>query len=80
MEPSIFHLFNTNDCYWCYEFPEIKDGYITERSDEYYFGDRARVECHHGFTRIGSNIITCGPQHINSCDLDVKKQNRRAHN
>ena len=44
----------------CHDFPEIENGYIIDTEREYYYGDEARVECHRGYSRIGSNIITCG--------------------
>jgi hypothetical protein len=44
----------------CHDFPEIDDGYVVDKTIDYFYGDQARVECHRGFARIGSNIITCG--------------------
>ena len=44
----------------CYTFPAIANGYIVDQTSVYYYGDQARVECHRGYNRIGSNIITCG--------------------
>ena len=44
----------------CFTFPEIENGYIVDKSSEYYYGDQAKVECHRGYNRIGSNIINCG--------------------
>ncbi|KAK7873875.1 hypothetical protein R5R35_005737 [Gryllus longicercus] len=44
----------------CYDFPTIKNGFVTDTSREYYFGDEARVQCHKGYKLTGSNIIKCG--------------------
>ncbi|XP_046990617.1 sushi, von Willebrand factor type A, EGF and pentraxin domain-containing protein 1 [Schistocerca americana] len=43
----------------CYNFPSIKNGFITDISREYYYGDEARVQCHKGYKLIGSNIMQC---------------------
>jgi hypothetical protein len=44
----------------CFTFPDIENGYIVDKSREYFYGDQAKVECHRGYSRIGSNIINCG--------------------
>jgi len=46
----------------CHALPELENGYVVDDDSEYYFGDEARVECHRGYNRIGSNIITCGAE------------------
>jgi Sushi domain (SCR repeat). len=38
----------------------IKNGFVTDMSREYYFGDEARVQCYKGYKLTGSNIIRCG--------------------
>ena len=43
----------------CYDFPELANGYIIDKSKEYFYGDTARAECYSGYNRIGSNVITC---------------------
>ena len=32
----------------CYDFPEIENGYVVDKSRQYFYGDDARVECHKG--------------------------------
>ena len=44
----------------CFVFPEIENGYVIDKTRKYFYGDQAKVECHRGYNRIGSNIITCG--------------------
>ncbi|XP_069668601.1 uncharacterized protein uif isoform X2 [Periplaneta americana] len=44
----------------CPKFPIIKNGFVTDPSREYYFGDEARVQCYKGYKLTGSNIIKCG--------------------
>lgn len=44
----------------CHVFPEIENGFIMDKNLDYFYGDQARVECHRGYNRIGTNIITCG--------------------
>ncbi|XP_076035426.1 sushi, von Willebrand factor type A, EGF and pentraxin domain-containing protein uif [Oratosquilla oratoria] len=46
----------------CFDFPKIGNGYVTDMSREYYYGDEARVQCHRGYNLVGSAIITCGPE------------------
>jgi hypothetical protein len=43
----------------CPKFPVIKNGFVTDMSREYYFGDEARVQCYKGYKLTGSNIIKC---------------------
>ncbi len=43
----------------CHKFPEVENGYIVDKTREYFYGDQAQAECHRGYSRIGSNIITC---------------------
>ncbi|XP_071439306.1 uncharacterized protein uif isoform X2 [Hetaerina americana] len=45
----------------CFDFPEIKNGFLTDLTREYFYGDEARVQCHKGYKLTGSNIIRCGP-------------------
>ncbi|XP_045124302.1 sushi, von Willebrand factor type A, EGF and pentraxin domain-containing protein 1-like isoform X1 [Portunus trituberculatus] len=62
----------------CHQFPEIANGFVTDLSRDYYFGDEARVQCHRGYRLMGSAIIQCGPeqqfinlptcQDINECE------------
>ncbi|KAK3869849.1 hypothetical protein Pcinc_024872 [Petrolisthes cinctipes] len=62
----------------CYEFPEVANGFVTDVTQDYYYGDEARVQCHRGYTLVGSSIIQCGPdqkfinlptcQDINECE------------
>ena len=40
--------------------PQIADGFITDRSAAYHYGEQARVQCHRGFRLVGSPLITCG--------------------
>jgi len=44
----------------CPQFPVIKNGFVTDTSRDYYFGDEARVQCYKGYKLTGSNIIKCG--------------------
>jgi len=44
----------------CPKFPVIKNGFVTDMSRDYYFGDEARVQCYKGYKLTGSNIIKCG--------------------
>jgi len=44
----------------CLQFPVIKNGFVTDTSHDYYFGDEARVQCYKGYKLTGSNIIKCG--------------------
>jgi len=37
----------------------IKNGFVTDMSRDYYFGDEARVQCYKGYKLTGSNIIKC---------------------
>jgi hypothetical protein len=37
----------------------IKNGFVTDTSRDYYFGDEARVQCYKGYRLTGSNIIKC---------------------
>lgn len=37
----------------------IKNGFVTDISRDYYFGDEARVQCYKGYKLTGSNIIKC---------------------
>ena len=46
----------------CFDFPDIANGLVVDKDRPYFFGDTARVECHRGYSRIGANIITCGPE------------------
>jgi hypothetical protein len=43
----------------CPKFPIIKNGFVTDMSRDYYFGDEARVQCYKGYKLTGSNIIKC---------------------
>lgn len=46
----------------CSKLPEIANGFITDSSKQYLFGDEARVQCNRGFKLTGgSTIIKCGP-------------------
>lgn len=40
--------------------PVIKNGFITDTTRQYYFGDEARVQCFRGYKLTGSNLIRCG--------------------
>ncbi|XP_059477749.1 uncharacterized protein LOC132198041 isoform X1 [Neocloeon triangulifer] len=44
----------------CYDLPKIKNGFVTDVSRKYLYGDEARIQCHRGFRLIGSNIVRCG--------------------
>ena len=44
----------------CHDFPDIENGYVIDEDRKYFYGDEALVECHRGYSRLGSNIITCG--------------------
>lgn len=44
----------------CPEFPEIKNGFITDTSRQYFYNDEARVQCFKGFKLIGNTILRCG--------------------
>lgn len=41
---------------------QIANGFVTDLSKDYYFGDEARVQCHRGYRLMGSAIIQCGPE------------------
>lgn len=43
----------------CPEFPEIENGFILDKSREYYYNDEARVQCYKGFKLIGNSILRC---------------------
>ncbi|XP_052128948.1 sushi, von Willebrand factor type A, EGF and pentraxin domain-containing protein 1 [Frankliniella occidentalis] len=45
----------------CPTFPTIKNGFIVDTTNEYLFGDEARVQCFKGYKLSGNNIIRCGP-------------------
>lgn len=40
---------------------QLKNGFVTDLTREYHFGDQARVQCHRGFRLVGSPMVTCGP-------------------
>jgi hypothetical protein len=48
----------------CPEFPEIKNGFITDTSRSYYYNDEARVQCYKGYKLVGNNIIRCGENQL----------------
>ncbi|XP_064091137.1 sushi, von Willebrand factor type A, EGF and pentraxin domain-containing protein 1-like isoform X2 [Macrobrachium nipponense] len=62
----------------CYDYPEVENGFVTDLTKDYYFGDEARVQCHRGYKLIGNPTIQCGPnqtfvdvptcQDINECE------------
>ncbi|KAE8736819.1 hypothetical protein FOCC_FOCC017725 [Frankliniella occidentalis] len=45
----------------CPTFPTIKNGFIVDTTNEYLYGDEARVQCFKGYKLSGNNIIRCGP-------------------
>lgn len=47
----------------CTEFPEIKNGFITDLARTYYFNDEARVQCFKGYKLMGNSILRCGENH-----------------
>lgn len=56
----------------CYEFPEVKNGFIVDSTRQYFFGDEARVQCYKGYKLNGTNIIKCsadqGFDNVPTCD------------
>ncbi|KAK6617037.1 hypothetical protein RUM44_005394 [Polyplax serrata] len=44
----------------CPNFPTIRNGFVTDLSRDYYYGDEGRVQCHRGYKLTGPNIIRCG--------------------
>ena len=40
----------------CFDFPEIENGFIVDKSIPYFYGDTARVECHRGYARL---VVIC---------------------
>lgn len=43
----------------CYEFPEVKNGFVVDTTRQYYYSDEARVQCYKGFKLNGTAIIKC---------------------
>ncbi|XP_018027289.2 sushi, von Willebrand factor type A, EGF and pentraxin domain-containing protein 1, partial [Hyalella azteca] len=46
----------------CSRFPKITNGFVTDMTRKYHFGDEARVQCHRGFRLVGSPLIKCGAE------------------
>uniref|UniRef100_A0A182Y3Y1 Notch n=1 Tax=Anopheles stephensi TaxID=30069 RepID=A0A182Y3Y1_ANOST len=46
----------------CYKIPEIQNGYVVDKTREYYYGDEARVQCYKGYRLIGSHTVKCSEQ------------------
>ncbi len=80
----------------CHTLPKVPNGFVVGggggggapgdqgRPAEHYYGDQARVECHRGYTRIGSNIISCGAEgefsNVPTCQGEFSRVPNRARN
>lgn len=42
--------------------PEVQNGYVVDKTREYYYGDEARVQCYKGYRLIGSHTVKCNEQ------------------
>jgi len=58
----------------CRTFPEIENGWISNKTRSYFYRDETRAQCYRGYKLNGTSIIRCGPDgeftSVPSC-LDV---------
>ena len=44
----------------CRTFPEIENGWVSNRTRTYFFGDETRAQCYRGYKLNGTTVIRCG--------------------
>ncbi|KZS05970.1 Notch 2 [Daphnia magna] len=44
----------------CRTFPEIENGWVSNRTRNYFFGDETRAQCYRGYKLNGTTVIRCG--------------------
>lgn len=58
----------------CRVFPEIENGWVSNKTRTYFFGDETRAQCYKGYKLNGTTVIRCGAdgkfQNVPTC-LDV---------